>query len=44
MAFIKRAFNVSDIRQYIARVDEMMERKRELWEENEEGTGETLLS
>lgn len=42
--FIKRAFNVSDIRQYIARVDEMMERKRELWGENEEGTGETLLS
>ena len=30
--FIKRAFNVSDIRQYIERVDEMVERKMELWE------------
>lgn len=30
--YIQRAFNVSDIRQYIARVDEMVERKRALWE------------
>lgn len=36
--FIKRAFNVSDIRQYIDRVDEMVARKRELWEMDEEGT------
>jgi len=35
--YIKRAFNVSDIRQYIARVDEMVERKQELWGETEEG-------
>lgn len=38
--FIKRAFNVSDIRQYIARVDEMVERKRELWNMDEEERGE----
>ena len=30
---IRRAFNVSDIRQYIDRADEMIERKRQLWEE-----------
>ncbi len=30
--YIQRAFNVSDIRQYIDRVDEMVERKRALWE------------
>jgi coproporphyrinogen dehydrogenase HemZ len=29
--FIRRAFNVSDIRQYISRVDEMSERKRDLF-------------
>lgn len=33
--YIKRAFNVSDIRQYIARVDEMTERKRALWDMTE---------
>ena len=42
--FIKRAFNVSDIRQYIERVDEMVERKRELWEMDEEETKGTVLS
>ena len=42
--FIKRAFNVSDIRQYIERVDEMVERKRELWETDEEETEGTVLS
>ena len=29
--FIRRAFNVSDIRQYISRVDEMAQRKRDLF-------------
>ena len=32
--FIRRAFNVSDIRQYIDRVDEMAERKKALFGEN----------
>ncbi|MBR5231029.1 MAG: coproporphyrinogen dehydrogenase HemZ [Clostridia bacterium] len=38
--FIKRAFNVSDICQYIDRVEEMAQRKRELWEMAEEDAKE----
>jgi len=38
--FIKRAFNVSDICQYIDRVEEMAERKRELWDAAEEDAKE----
>ena len=34
--FIRRAFNVSDIRQYIDRVDEMVARKRELFLEKQQ--------
>ena len=30
---INRASNVKDIDQYLARVDEMIERKEKLWEE-----------